>query len=111
MFTKKSYIGFPVLRCPLLGMLGLCCHIQSWDDHHHHYDLKPHHPKTVRRALLGKVCPHLEEGGGHDAVLRVERVVHRPERVPQEVQLVADCWIESKILGIGIIRKTLILFM
>ena len=44
------------------------------------------------RSLLGKVCPHLDEGGGHEAVLRVEWVVHRPERVPEEVQLIADCW-------------------
>ena len=43
------------------------------------------------RSLLGKVCPHLDEGGGHEAVLRVEWVVHRPERVPEEVQLIADC--------------------
>ena len=42
-------------------------------------------------SLLGKVGPHLDEGGGHEAVLRVEWVVHRPERVPEEVQLIADC--------------------
>ena len=40
-------------------------------------------------SMPGKVGPHLDKGGGHPAVLGVEWVVLRPERVPQEVKLIA----------------------
>ena len=54
-------------------------------------------------SLPGKVGPHLDKGGGHQAVLGVEWVVLRPERVPQEVQLIAICeenWFFNNTLGI-----------
>ena len=53
--------------------------------------------------MPGKVGPHLDKGGGHQAVLGVEWVVFRPERVPQEVQLIAICgenWLFNNTLEI-----------
>ena len=54
-------------------------------------------------SMPGKVGPHLDKGGGHQAVLGVEWVVLRPERVPQEVQLIAICgenWLFNNTLEI-----------